>query len=359
MFSWARKEEDAITRGDHYIQVSPQSNISTAGYKFAVGLGYLYERLNAGTSRRLAAKMKQQHADLIHAHFGRAGYYALPVIRRLEIPLITSFYGYDLTEYPKTYPIWREYYKRLFEAGTFFLAEGSYMRQTMIDLGCPPEKALLQRLGVDLSKIEFCPRSWQPETPLNVLQVAHVREKKGIPDSIRAFAQLHHIFPEARFTLIGDIHSKPAQPIMAEIRSILERERIEDAVRLVDKVPYETYIQILKEAHIFLHPSVIAENGDSEGGAPVSIIEASASGMMVASTQHCDIPEVIEHEITGLLAPEHTPDQLAAHLLTFARHPERWVGMAQAGRKRIETYYDLRQQVASLEDIYRRTLSTH
>jgi colanic acid/amylovoran biosynthesis glycosyltransferase len=101
---------------------------------------------------------------------------------------------------------------------------------------------------------------------------------------------------------------------------------------------------------------VIAENGDSEGGAPVSIIEASASGMMVVSTLHCDIPEVIEHGISGLLAPEHSPEQLAEHLLTFARNPERWARMAQAGRKRIEMYYDLKQQIASLEDIYRRTL---
>src|SRR5690606_5476760 len=145
---------------DRYIQVIPQLNISTAGYKLAVGLGYLYEHLNGGTSRRLAAKMREQNANLIHAHFGRAGYYALPLVRRLGIPLITSFYGYDLSEYPKTYPIWRDYYKQLFEVGTYFLAEGNYMRQTMIDLGCPPEKALLQRLGVDLSKVEFRPRTW-------------------------------------------------------------------------------------------------------------------------------------------------------------------------------------------------------
>lgn len=351
-----RREEDAITKGDRYIQVIPQLNISTAGYKLAVGLGYLYEHLNGGTSRRLAAKMREQNANLIHAHFGRAGYYALPLVRRLGIPLITSFYGYDLSEYPKTYPIWRDYYKQLFEVGTYFLAEGNYMRQTMIDLGCPPEKALLQRLGVDLSKVEFRPRTWQPGTPLNVLQVAHVREKKGIPDSIRAFALLHRAFPEARFTLIGDINSKPAQPIMENLRAIIEREQVQDAVRFIDKVPYETYIQILRDAHIFLHPSVIAENGDSEGGAPVSIIEASASGMMVVSTTHCDIPEVIEHGVSGLLAPEHDPEQLAEHLLTLARNPESWERMAQAGRKRIETYYDLKQQIASLENIYRRTL---
>src|SRR5579862_7161173 len=35
---------------------------------------------------------------LIHAHFGVEGGYALPIARRLRIPLVTTFHGFDATQ---------------------------------------------------------------------------------------------------------------------------------------------------------------------------------------------------------------------------------------------------------------------
>ncbi len=55
--------------------------------------------------------------------------------------------------------------------------------------------------------------------------------------------------------------------------------------------------------HLFLSPSVTAPDGDSEGGAPVSIIEAAATGMPVVSTTHCDIPQAVDDGVTRAARP--------------------------------------------------------
>lgn len=356
VYCWNNQTSDEITNGDNFVVLNPfQLQLSGRFGSFAA---LMLEQFAGSLTRRMVQDIEQRDVRLIHAHFGRAGYYALPAIELTGIPLITSFYGYDLSEYPN-YPVWRSNYAKLFEKGTYFMTEGSYMRQTLIQIGCPPEKALLQRLGIDIDQIPFQPRSWQPKDPLNVLQVANIREKKGIPDSIRAFAILHRAFPQARFTLLGDIHSRVAKPIMREVQQIIDQHQLQDAITLLERVPYEKYLQILRDAHIFCQPSVTARNGDTEGGAPVSTIESSASGMMIVATRHCDIPEVIQDGISGLLTEEHNYEQLAEHLIFLARNPDLWPEMAKAGRAHIESNYNLHTLIAQLEDRYTSTIQEY
>ena len=40
------------------------------------------------------AALKGQQANLIHANFGKGGYYCTPLSRQLDLPLITTFHGY-------------------------------------------------------------------------------------------------------------------------------------------------------------------------------------------------------------------------------------------------------------------------
>ena len=354
-FTWTSNIQPSEAQASQFFQVLPPVGGGTVE-KAMLAVGFLWERGLRGVSRRVVRQMAAENVELIHAHFGRSGYYALPLIKRYPVPLLTSFYGYDISEYPTSHPAWRKRYQELFEKGSYFLVEGNHMRQTMIDLGCPPEKAILQRLGIDLNKVPFNPRQWQPGTPLNVLQVCRVREKKGIPDSIRAFAKLHREFPDARFTLIGDVNSKAAKPIMTIVHSEVQQLSLGDVIQFFDILPYETYLKKLNDAHIFIHPSVVARNGDTEGGAPVTLIEASASGMMIVASQHCDIPEVIKDGESGLLAPEGAVDQLGAHLLTLAGNPDRWEQMAMVGRAHVEENYDLEKQLKMLEAFYHQVI---
>jgi len=103
-----------------------------------------------------------------------------------------------------------------------------------------------------------------------------------------------------------------------------------------------------------LLPSVTIKNNDKEGGAPVAILKAQASGLPVISSYHADIPEVVVDGKSALLAPERDVETLAKHLWYLVKHPDVWGTMGRAGRERehVEQEYDVMVQVGKLEEIY-------
>ncbi|MCS4101408.1 hypothetical protein GGP69_001362 [Salinibacter ruber] len=69
----------------------------------------------------------------------------------LDAPLVTTFYGYDVSRLPKQKPKWKERYEQLFTRGALFLVEGEYMGEQLAQLGCLPAKIRVQRLGIKIN----------------------------------------------------------------------------------------------------------------------------------------------------------------------------------------------------------------
>jgi colanic acid/amylovoran biosynthesis glycosyltransferase len=111
-------------------------------------------------------------------------------------------------------------------------------------------------------------------------------------------------------------------------------------------------IQEMQDADLFLQPSVTAADGDSEGGAPTTLLEAQACGLPVLATQHADIPYVVSEGESALLAPERDVDALFKNLLVLLDEPERWAAMGSAGRVRVEHLHDALVEVPRLEQLY-------
>lgn len=310
-----------------------------------------------GTRERyFVDQISKQKTVLLHAHFGTEGYYHLNVRQATGLPLITTFYGADMSALPTTHPKWRKRYRQLFAEGTLFLAEGPHMAQCLVDLDCPPEKVIVQHLGVDVSRIEFIPRKLDDGRPVRILITSSFREKKGIPYGIMAFAKAVQKFPKMELRIVGGAKAENERELMRQCREIVQQEGISEKVIFLGYLPYSEYLQETRQAHLFLAPSVRATNGDTEGGAPVSIIEASAAGMPVIATAHCDIPNVVINNEAGVLVPERDVGALANAILEVASSPEVWPEMGLLGRQRVEKEFDIYKQVARLEMIYHKVL---
>jgi colanic acid/amylovoran biosynthesis glycosyltransferase len=104
------------------------------------------------------------------------------------------------------------------------------------------------------------------------------------------------------------------------------------------------------EHDVFLSPSVTAADGDTEGGAPVTILEMAATGMPVVSTRHCDIPAVLPD---GLLADERDVEGLHVLLAELIDAPDDWERRCRAAREHIERDYNAVRQGEALAAIYR------
>ncbi len=302
--------------------------------------------------------LRRHRPRILHSHFADRGWLDLEIARRHGLNHVVSFYGYDVNMLP-IQQVWKERYKTLFESADLFLCEGPHMAECIVDLGCPREKVAVQRLGIETDKIPFVPRLFRNGNTLYILIAGTFREKKGIPYALEAVAALAKEYPNMRVTIVGDSSGldRDEQEKRA-IHEVIRRHKLEAIVRLVGFQPYPALMRLAYEHHFFLSPSVTSSDGDTEGGAPVTVIEMAASGMPIISTNHCDIPFVLSEINRGHLVPERDTDGLVNAMLSILQMTDaQLLELISENRAFIENELDIKTCVRDLSDKYKTLLN--
>jgi colanic acid/amylovoran biosynthesis glycosyltransferase len=311
----------------------------------------LGRRLSRGAFPFMRRALAENRASVLHSHFASQGWSDLPLAEASGAEHVTSFYGADIWKNSRD-EHWRRRYRDLFARAGRFLVEGSAMRAKVESLGCPPEKIVVQHLGVELEGTELVERRKGPDGLVRVLASGRAVEKKGHELAVAAFARARREMPELRLALMVIAKSADERERLQRLKQLVREEGVEAWVDFPPPRPYLEYRRSLYDYHLFLAPSLHASNGDAEGGAPVSLIDMSATGMPIVASRHCDIPEVVPDRVSGVLFDEGDVGAAAAALLEAARCPERWPGWGRAGRAHVEQNYSLATQVAALERLY-------
>ncbi len=306
--------------------------------------------------------VRDRGVQILHAAFGPVGWALLPLKRRSGLPLVVTFLGDDLVT--KLDPWWEWWIRRgserpdwprclreLLDEGDLFLAEGPFLRQRLIDLGCAPEKVRVQRIGIPVRTMTPRARRASQGGRTRLLFAGRLCEQKGLLDALEAVRLLRERGRDVELGIVGDdtlTDGRYASLVYDYIRT----HRLGDRVVLHGFLNHAEYLRELRQADIFVHPSVVGQNGISEGGAPTTILEAQALGIPVVATTHCDIPYVTVAGESAVLVPEGDAPALAAALGTLLDHPERWDAMGAAGRRHVERHHDIEREVRLLEDRY-------
>ncbi len=296
--------------------------------------------------------LKRIGVSMVQSHFGNRGYFDLRLKEKLGVPQVTTFYGHDASMMAREEK-WRKRYVELFARCDRFLAEGHYMKKTLVELGCLPEKVTVQRLGVDLETIAFTPHRLETDRKVRLLFASTFRDKKGLTCCLEAFAKVAQKHKNMVLTIIGDAgNSQREKDYKKKVLQVIADRKIGAMVNMLGFMDYPAFIRESRNHDIFLSHSIVGSDGETEGGAPVTLIEMSAHGMPVISTLHCDIPEVILDNESGFLVPEKDVAALTDRIEYMVTHPEIWESMGRAGREHIEKEYDALKQAGKLEDIY-------
>ncbi len=299
----------------------------------------------------MTAALRRHDARLLHSHFASQGWTDLPLASASGLPHVTSFYGADIWKNSRS-PHWRERYLDLFARGSFFLVEGNAMRAKVELLGCPSAKIVIQHLGVDVERASFAARQPSADGLVRVLASGRAVEKKGHEFAVRVFAKALREMPQLRLSLMIIASSEDEKARLAALKILVREQGVEASVDFPPPRSYADYRKSLYDYHVFFAPSRHAANGDAEGGAPVSVIDMSATGMPIVASRHCDIPEVAPHGVSGLLFDENDLEGAVAALLEVARSSQRWLDWGRGGRAHVEREYSLAIQPARLEAIY-------
>jgi len=303
-------------------------------------------RRNASVVERAA---RQHGAHLLHSHFGDVGWRDAPSAHRLGIPHVVTFYGWEIGHLPRVDPRWRARHREALGAVDLVLCEGPHMAEKVRELGAPADRVRVHHLGIELERFRFEPRTWRPGSPLRVLLASSFTEKKGLPYALKALGAIQDQV-ELEITIVGDADPDPRnQTEKGRILQVVQEQGLGDRVDLRGYRPHEELRALAYEHHLYVAPSVTAGSGDTEGGAPVAILEMAATGMPVVTTRHCDIPEVLGEDD---LAPERDVEALVAQLRGWLAAPERWKERTEGRRRHIERGYDARRQGEALARHY-------
>lgn len=248
--------------------------------------------------------------------------------------LVVFLRGYDLSGYIKHLP---HAYDEAMKEAALFLPVCDYFAQRLRLMGAPADKVVTHHSSIDLKKFVFNERSIGLDNVVRLITVCRLVEMKGLEYAIRAVAQAARVYETIEYTIVG------GGELYDSLAHLIEELGMSKTIKLVGRKAYEEIVPLLDQSHIFIHPSLTADNGSQEG-IPNAIQEAMAMGLPVVSTYHSGIPELVEHGVSGLLAPEKDVAMLAEHLLYLIKNSAQWSAMGRAGRAKVEQAFDMEKE---------------
>ncbi len=277
----------------------------------------------------------------VHAQFGRGGAFALPLARKLGVPLVVTFHGGDAHKEAH----WRRLpvpaLQRMRMAGmiayaSLFLCVSYGVRDRLIGRGVPPGKLRVLPIGVELPAL--APRAAPGNT---ILFIGRFVEMKGVTVLAAAIHRLRAQGVTAPVVLIGDgpDHAAVAASLAGLAGVSLPGWQSQDQIRAA-----------LAEACMLCLPSVVARSGEAEG-LPSVAVEAMSMAVPVIASADAGTAGLIRDGINGRIVPSRDPDALAAAIKALLASPQMALALGETARATVAVGFDARRQSEILEQI--------
>ena len=292
--------------------------------------------------RMLAA----QRPAVLHTHMAKAG--TIGRLAAMRSPFrprtVHTFHGHVLDGYfgAKVARAFAETERSLARRTDVLVAVSYEIRDQLLELriGRSSQYRVIP-LGLDLdSFLEAKQPSGQirsrlglgPDTPL----VGVIGRLVPIKDHVTLLAAIKEL-PGVHLAVIGD----------GELRAPLEAAS--QVMGLTDRVHFTGWWMDMATAVSDLDAVVLTSRNE---GTPVALIEAAAAGIPVVATDVGGVRAVVEHGVTGLLAPPADAPAVAAHIATLLADPTARVRMGQAGRERVRDRFGQGRLIDDVRALY-------
>lgn len=225
-----------------------------------------------------------------------------------------------------------------------------FHKQLFRDKGAREEQLQIAYCGIDVSHFTPRLRARPAGAPALVLSSGRLVEKKGFEYLIDAVALLRRRGVGVECVIGG------SGPLEAALRERIDRAGLAQFVALTGKsIAQEELPAFMSQGDIYCLPCVWAADDDVDG-LPQMLMEAMACGLPAVSTRLVGIPDLIEHERSGLLVEQRQTEELADALQRLIADEALSRRLAQGGRRMVEERFDIRTSLDGLIDRYRKVL---
>lgn len=178
-----------------------------------------------------------------------------------------------------------------------------------------------------------------------VLFVGRLEHRKGIPLLLEAFGRVVRHLPHVTLVLIGAHHWTLAEE---EVQHCLGQAGLTTRqVKFLGHLPVAQVYPWYAQATLCVLPSYYETFG-------VVAAEAMAFGIPVVATAAGSLPEVVKHDVTGLVVPPGDADALASAMLTLLDDAQLRRRMGEAGREWAWSRFTVETVASQMCALYRR-----
>lgn len=316
-------------------------------YKLSPLLKHLPYYISSRKKKKYSRVLKNHQIDLLHVHFGVMAVELMKVCEQLDIPLVVTFHGFDITAAIKRDPSYYKALVQLFDKMKLGIAISYEMKNRLIDLGCDPDKIAVSYLGIPLDDFKFVDRSHH-KTPVKFIHAGRFSATKGVPDLIRAFSNAFKQEDQVELFIVGDGEEK------ALVLDAIASSPVHDKIKYLGKLSNEELLHYRTVSDVFVLNCRTPVSGDKEG-LPIALLEASSMGLPIISTRHAGIAEGVLHEQTGLLVNEFDQQALSEAMQTMMDQILR-LKLGRQGRQWMEEQFDLVPCNEVLYTLYEQTV---
>lgn len=180
-----------------------------------------------------------------------------------------------------------------------------------------------------------------------ILYVGSLEQRKGVDLLLRAFARARQ--PDWQLEIIGD------GPERANLEALARTESLAASVTFKGAQTNENVRAAMLQSSLLVVPSRIGARNQTEG-LPTVIVEAFSARLPVVATRLTGIPEIVLHDVTGLLFEMEDEAGLANALVRISSDLAQAAQWAEAGRALVDEEFDQRKNAKLLLDQIKKTL---
>ncbi len=286
---------------------------------------------------QVAAELRKDGVEHIHAHFAWLGALAAAVVRELT--------GISFSIYPHAFDLFEREatnVRRLLDQADKVITISEYNARYIASLCNKSGSGSISVVRYGIETDIYTPDSCvQTKGPLRILSVGRLIEKKGHRFLIEACAMLHNKGIPFECVIVGD------GPLRHELEACIDKLAVRSCVRLLGALSHEATIDCYRTSSVSALASMMAKSGDRDG-IPLTLIEAMSCGLPAVSTDASGIPELIEDGVNGLLVRQADAHGLAQALERLLLDRELRERLGSAARATILEKHSARKNVASL-----------
>ncbi|WP_051688198.1 glycosyltransferase family 4 protein [Desulfofalx alkaliphila] len=298
----------------------------------------------------LARYLKQYRVTILHTHSSKAALVSRTAALLCKTPIVLFTVHNSIF-----YADWSPLKKKTMATVEKILANGTdriitvseaLRREIITREQIPEDKVVTVYNGIDIDRIQqkankfhVCKQLGLPPMGKLVGVIARLAPQKGVTYFLQAAAMLKEY--QVNFIVVGD------GPLGQQLQAEAEQLGLEGRVFFTGH--RNDIARLLAALDVFVLPSVTE-------GLPLTILEALAARRPVVAAGVGGIPEVIQHDQTGILVEPKEPVALAAAIGELLNNPAKAKKLGEAGRRLVEKKFTVEKMAQNIMEIYNQVL---